>query len=91
MGSQEELNALSARITGVEKKLEQLAIAIQGNEILGIEGIVQHMAEMQAGLKGIANDVKDLKDDKHTLKGWIAGLGAAGGIGGIIGNWFSKQ
>jgi hypothetical protein len=90
MSEQEDIGRFDVRLSGVESKIEKLTLAIQGNEILGIYGIVQHMNEMQKALREIAHDVRDLKDDKKTIKGWIAGLAAAGGIGGFIGNWLSK-
>lgn len=90
MSDQTDIGRLEIRLSGMESKVEKMNLAIQGNEALGIDGIVQNMREIQNGLLEIAKDVRDLKDDKKTIKGWIAGLAAAGGIGGFIGNWFSK-
>lgn len=87
---EDRITGLEIRFSGMETKIEKLDLAIQGNDALGIDGIVQHMNEIQAGLLEMAKDVRKLNDDKKTIKGWIAGLGAAGGIGGFIGNWLSK-
>lgn len=88
--SQDEANAINIRLSGIERNLDALMVAIQGNPKLGIDGMLQHVHEITTDLDCLKADVKSLKDDRRTVKGWIAGLSAAGGLGGVIGHWFSK-
>lgn len=88
--SNDEANGINIRLSGIEQNLEKLTTAIQGDIALGIDGIVQHIGKMNQELTGLKSDVKSLKDDRKTVKGWIAGLAAAGGFGGAIGHFFSK-
>lgn len=88
--SQEEVNAINIRLLGIERNLDTLMTAIQGNPKLGIEGMLQHLDVITNDLNSLKVDVRSLKDDRRTVKGWIAGLSAAGGLGGMIGHWFSK-
>lgn len=87
---QDEINGINVRLLGIEQNLDKLTIAIQGDKSLAIDGVVQHMSRINMELLELKSDVKSLKDDRKTIKGWIAGLAAAGGFGGAIGHWFSK-
>lgn len=88
--SQEEVNAINIRLSGIERNLDSLMTAIQGNPNLGIQGMLQHLNLITTDMNSLKDDVKSLKDDRRTVKGWIGGLSAAGGLGGVIGHWFSK-
>ncbi len=87
----DEVNRFSIRLAGVERKMDQLVIAIQGDDALGIDGLSQHNKAIRQEMVNLKIDVKSLKDDRKTLKGWVAGLSSAGGIGGFLGYWFSKN
>lgn len=88
--SHDEANSINIRLAGIEKNLDALTLAIQGDSKLGIEGVLQHLGHLGNEIKSLKTDVSELKNDKRTLKGWVAGLAAAGGFGGWIGHWFSK-
>lgn len=87
---QEDVNGINIRLSGIEQCLSKLTVAIQGDESLKIDGMKQHIDLMNSEIKDLKIDVRSLKDDRKTFKGWIAGLSAAGGLGGFIGHWFSK-
>jgi chaperonin cofactor prefoldin len=85
--SQEEVNRLIIQTQGIEKTLQDVLTALQGNG-LGAEGVLQHMQRFSERLEALETDVKSLKSDRTSVKGWIAGLSAAGGLGGILGSIF---
>lgn len=88
--SHEEANSIGERLTGIEACLEKLTTAIQGDPSMEIDGLVQHIRLMKHGIAVLERDVKSLKDDRRTVKGWLAGVAAAGGVGGWVGHWFAK-
>lgn len=87
---QEDVNGINIRLSGIEQCLSKLTVAIQGDESLKIDGMKQHIDSMNLEIKELKFDVRSLKDDRKTFKGWVAGLAAAGGLGGAIGHFFSK-
>jgi hypothetical protein len=87
---QEDVNGINIRLSGIEQCLSKLTVAIQGDESLKIDGMKQHIDLMNLEIKELKFDVRSLKDDRKTFKGWVAGLAAAGGLGGAIGHFFSK-
>jgi len=85
--SQDEVNKLIIQIQGIEKTLQDVLAALQGNG-LGAEGMLQHVQRLDERLDVLESDLKSLKTDRTSIKGWIAGLSAAGGLGGILGSFF---
>jgi len=88
--SQEDVNSINIRLSGIEQCLSKLTVAIQGDESLKIDGMKQHIDLMNSEIRDLKTDVRSLKDDRKTFKAWVAGLAAAGGFGGAIGHLFSK-
>jgi len=85
--SQDEVNKLIIQIQGIEKTLQDVLAALQGNG-LGAEGMLQQVQRLDERLDVLESDLKSLKTDRTSIKGWIAGLSAAGGLGGILGSFF---
>ena len=89
--SNDDENHITIKLLGIERNLHHLTIAIKGDPDLQTDGIVQHIVNLRREFVTLRGDVKGLKDDRRTVKGWIAGLSAAGGLGGFLGHLFSKN
>jgi len=79
----DEIRCLRSEVQGINT-------AIEGDEAKGLEGIAQHLRRSDERLTNVEAGVEDLQNDRSRLKAWIAGLVASGGLGGLIGSWFSK-
>lgn len=90
--SDDEKNRLTIEVQGLRSELQEVLLAIKGNEDLKLDGMVQHIEVMNQRLQILEVDVKSLKSDKIKLKAWIAGLATGGGFIGVkISEWIGKN
>lgn len=86
--TEDEKQKLIIDVQGLRQDLQEVLLAIKGNDRLGVAGVLQHMKKMDHRLDALETDVRILKDKGTSIKGWIAGVSAAGGLGGILGSMF---